>query len=357
MKPAPARPSKRAMLRLDPTTIPDPSKPQKWDAYGTAPGRHELVITLTYYNDVNDCMSVHMFLGGEDKDHSIDMFQEFIASAGLVPTGRMTLEPAPVVESRPESRTPGEIAAWREGVEVGRREALDPVDGGICETENRITAQRMGPALRRLRTFHRVSLGALARSLGCQTAALSAFELGERPGDRANAPSTALWDRTLHPAGKCTCGAGGIGKCDWCVMDMARGYDDAEAEAAVAADRAASLDHLRATGEARDNLADLLATQVLTCPGVRAAMLVALHDAIKSPEAGEAMAVQAAQAAPRGHEVDITAQVEQGVMVGLIQEAINLLESAIATDDQQHVGECIGDARKMLYKSIEPVAE
>lgn len=45
------------------------------------------------------------------------------------------------------------------------------------------------------------------------------------------ARATVAMDRFLHPAGRCTCGGGGGGNCEWCVMDRAR------ADKAVAAER------------------------------------------------------------------------------------------------------------------------
>ena len=35
--------------------------------------------------------------------------------------------------------------------------------------------------------------------------------------------------RSLHPAGRCTCGGGGGGSCEWCVMDRARADKEATA--------------------------------------------------------------------------------------------------------------------------------
>lgn len=82
------------MLRLDQSTLPDPHQPQKWDAYGSVAGKHELIVNIVYYDDINDCQSVHMFRNGEGKDIRKDMFLTFIASTGLQPTGRMTLNVA-----------------------------------------------------------------------------------------------------------------------------------------------------------------------------------------------------------------------------------------------------------------------
>lgn len=325
-----------AMLRLDPTTLPDPSRPLPGDAYGTASGRHNLVVT-DYDTRFTTTPTVFAFFNSAPikvankipGEPGFDMFPAFLASAGLQPTGRMTLELLPTAPtSRPQSRTDGEVQAWREGVEVGRREALDPVDGGLHETEDlRTAAERMGPALRLLRERCGIRLGVLANALRCQKSSLSAFELGERPGDtqpRGTSEMDRTIERSLHPSGRCTCAPGTL--CEWCKMDEARGYADAEAEAAVEAQ--AALDAVHARNSPRTFTSSSPTDRLVPAPPV-----------------------------PRGHEVDITADVERGVMVGLIEEAINLLESAIATDDQQHVGECIGDARKMLYKAIEPVAD
>ena len=44
--------------------------------------------------------------------------------------------------------------------------------------------------------------------------------------------------RSLHPAGRCTCGGGGGGSCEWCVMDRAR----ADKAAAVERNRRETLE-------------------------------------------------------------------------------------------------------------------
>lgn len=88
-------PSKRDMLRLDPSTLPDPYKPQKWDAYGSAPGKHEFIVADVFVSNAALYQSIYVH-SGETRAIPADELALVLATLGLQPTGRMTDEPLPV---------------------------------------------------------------------------------------------------------------------------------------------------------------------------------------------------------------------------------------------------------------------
>ena len=103
------------MLRLDPSIHPDPFKPEANDAYGSAPGRPDLVIYDAIFDDYDRKTTVKLYWLGAFRDMGARGFPAFLASAGLRPVGRMTAEPLPVGPR----------------IDPGQCEVVDPVEAGL----------------------------------------------------------------------------------------------------------------------------------------------------------------------------------------------------------------------------------
>jgi hypothetical protein len=386
------------MLRLDPSTLPDPYKPQKWDAYGSAPGKHEFIVADVFVSNAALYQSIYVH-SGETRTIPADDLALVLATLGLQPTGRMTDEPLPVgprIEPGEDFHAYVEPGSFHDGVLVGRREALDPVDGGLMEPEHRLLARKFGPILRMAREKHRVKLGDLARALGCQTAALSAFELGERPGDKQPAGTSEMeasprkrsrYDVTgeplLQPSAQMTVMRLSGHETSWYTAHKTGYVDFNDADYIVEAGERYRIHEGRFEAEAtkpapvsppadnvaietgRDVLAAALAKAVWLVQDYRseAAMLrseeyatihTAIHEALKEPEAREGLKLYAdglAPDEPAGHtvEIDITAQVQ----AGLVAEAVRLIELAEGVyesnwKDPQHAAEALQQALAIL---------
>jgi len=181
------------MLHLNPLIIPDPDCPEAMDAYGFE--RPELIVYAV--NEISGGragrLSITCAFRGSAISMPEGMLPAFVASIGVRPLGRLERR-ARGVKPRPE-------------------------DFDLATAVN-----DLGPRLRALREATGLRLGDLARALRCSTSQLSRVELGEwKPGPPNTALSQAELD-AMHPAGRCSCGAGGAGgTCEWCLAGIAIG--------------------------------------------------------------------------------------------------------------------------------------
>ena len=185
------------MLHLNLLIIPDPDAPVALDAYGdeTGPGLVVYALNETPGGRAGLLTLVCAYRGAAVSMPS-NMLPAFVVSVGYRPLGRL--------ERRERGVKPR------------------PEDFDLAAAVN-----DLGPRLRALREVTGLRLGDLARALRCSTSQLSRVELGEWKPDPPRTPAqeamAAKVDATLHPAGRCTCGAGGAGgTCEWCRMDQAR---------------------------------------------------------------------------------------------------------------------------------------
>lgn len=155
------------MLRLDPSIIPDPSNTERGDCYGlrgsSAPPEVVVLDVVRY-----PTFEVRAVMFGHLDMLTVADFSLVMAALKLEPMGRMTSAPV-----NPRIEPPEDF---------------------------HLLARTFGPILRMIRERHHVNLGHLARALGCRTAALSAFELGECPGDPPRL-GTSAWNREGHADG------------------------------------------------------------------------------------------------------------------------------------------------------------
>lgn len=189
------------MLHLNPLIIPDPDAPVALDAYGdeTGPGLVVYTVNETPGGRAGLLTLVCAYRGAAVSMPS-GMLPAFVVSVGYRPLGRL--------ERRERGVKPR------------------PEDFDLAAAVN-----DLGPRLRALREMTGLRLGELARALRCSTPQLSRIELGEWKPDQPRTPAqeamAAKVDATLHPAGRCTCGAGGAGgACEWCRMDQARALEE-----------------------------------------------------------------------------------------------------------------------------------
>lgn len=184
------------MLHLNVTIIPDPDHPEKFDAYGI--DRPELVVYATAGNNMTGCVLTCAFRGAVISMPR-GMLQAFLASVDFRPLGRM--------EQRERGVKPR------------------PEDFDLAAAVN-----DLGPRLRVLREQTGLRIGEFARALRGSLPQLSRIELGEWQPDPPPSPGQvkldAKVDAMLHPAGRCTCGGGGGGDCEWCKMDQTRAEND-----------------------------------------------------------------------------------------------------------------------------------
>lgn len=86
-------------MTLDRTIIPNPAAPDALDAYGSAPGRHELVVASCRYVVPDHGAQSHFvtryYLRGAAGEVPMADFMAFVASHELQPTGRMTTTETP----------------------------------------------------------------------------------------------------------------------------------------------------------------------------------------------------------------------------------------------------------------------
>lgn len=174
------------MLHLNPLTIPDPAHPEKFDAYGIE--RPELVV---YAVNGSELLTLVCAFRGAAISMPADMLGAFLVSVGFRPLGRL--------EHRERGVKPR------------------PEDFDLAAAVN-----DLGPRLRALREQTNLRMGELARALRCSPAQLSCVELGEWKPSPPPSQADLELDGALHPAGRCTCGGGGGGDCEWCKMDQER---------------------------------------------------------------------------------------------------------------------------------------
>ncbi len=188
------------MLHLNPLTIPDPAHPEKFDAYGIE--RPELIVyavnsaswTLVRPSpklDGYQAQTIVCAFRGAAISMPADMLGAFLVSVGFRPLGRL--------EKRERGVKPR------------------PEDFDLAAAVN-----DLGPRLRALRESTDLRMGELARALRCSPAQLSCVELGEWKPSPPPSQADLELDGALHPAGRCTCGGGGGGDCEWCKMDQER---------------------------------------------------------------------------------------------------------------------------------------
>ena len=181
------------MLTINRAIIPNHANPHKNDCWGV--DDVDLVVITDSANPIVDRVcafrgTIVTVPGGT--------FEALVASARLRPLGR--LERRDGVKPRPE-------------------------DFDLAAAVN-----DLGPRLRALREQTGLRIGEFARALRGSLPQLSRIELGEWQPDPPPSPGQvkldAKVDAMLHPAGRCTCGGGGGGDCEWCKMDQVRAEND-----------------------------------------------------------------------------------------------------------------------------------
>ena len=193
------------MLHLNKTIIPNPDAPVALDAYGDEAGPGLVVYTVKglerfasgQLQPMSNATLVCAYRGAA-VSMPYGMLPAFVVSIGFRPLGR--LERRERVKPRPE-------------------------DFDLAAAVN-----DLGPRLRALREQTGLRIGEFARALRGSLPQLSRIELGEWQPDPPPSPGQvkldAKVDAMLHPAGRCTCGGGGGGDCEWCKMDQVRAEND-----------------------------------------------------------------------------------------------------------------------------------
>lgn len=134
---------------IDCSKLPDPANPQPDDVFTSASGDHTVVVTMSSYRSDDDEYSMRLVRDGTVICIPTSAFIPLLASLGLRPWGRLDRSAAtcPTIISDPE------------------------------QVQQRLVA--FGPHLRALREQHGLSMGDLARAVGCPPARLSMLELAQ----------------------------------------------------------------------------------------------------------------------------------------------------------------------------------
>lgn len=136
-------------MYIDHSKLPDPANPQADDVFVTFDGKRTIVMVETPGEETAPTPWISYFLDGDHRSMPRHQIPAMLASAGARPWGRLDRAAA----TRPPLSREPEVVAER--------------------------LRLLGPHLRRVREQYGLSMGDLARALGCPGARLSMLELGD----------------------------------------------------------------------------------------------------------------------------------------------------------------------------------